>query len=438
MPKQERQAWLIVAVLFTTVAFIFGGTISTPGVFFAPLIREFGWSHARVSSLASAVTLGTIPGSVLVGFLLERVDTRVPIIAGAALTAGSLLGASQADSYWLLLISYFFVGFAVAMATLIPTALVVANWFQAKRGVAMGAAIAGASVGGMIMVQVATGVIEVGGWRAGYVALALPALLIVIPLVFFVVRTRPPELSVGDVSSETGRGVHRRAQELEGFDLASAVGTRSFWLIAIAGFLFAFTVYGILTQLVVYLLGVGYRPAIAALVLSLTLGLNAVGKVFFGVAADRIGARTSLALSFAVMACGVILLLGSRGTVGLAIFLIVYGPTWGAPLMLLPLVTIESLGLKHYASVGGILRVAEAVGAMLGPVALGRIFDLASNYRPAFGLCVLCAALGAAVTLGCQKFSTGITIGDEDLLAAGAGSSVPASPGNDGVGLTSQ
>ena len=52
---------------------------------------------------------------------------------------------------------------------------------------------------------------------------------------------------------------------------------------------------------VVYLLGVGCRLAVASVVLSLTLGLNAVGKVLFGVVADRIGARLSLALSFAII-----------------------------------------------------------------------------------------------------------------------------------------
>jgi hypothetical protein len=36
MLKPERQAWLMVAVLFATLTFIFGGTIATPGVFFAP------------------------------------------------------------------------------------------------------------------------------------------------------------------------------------------------------------------------------------------------------------------------------------------------------------------------------------------------------------------------------------------------------------------
>jgi MFS family permease len=111
--------------------------------------------------------------------------------------------------------------------------------------------------------------------------------------------------------------------------LTSRVCYAGFEQLLVAGFLFAFTVYGILTPLVVYLLGVGYRPAIAAIVLSFTLDLNAVGKVLFGVVADRIGAKLSLALSFAIIASGIILLFGSHETVGLAIFLLIYGPRGG-------------------------------------------------------------------------------------------------------------
>ena len=106
--------------MFATLAFIFGGTITTPGIFFAPLIMEFGWSHARVSSLASSVTLGNIPGSVAVGFLLERVDVRIPIVAGAVLTAGSLLFASQADSYLPLFDLLFLCGLRRCVGDLTP------------------------------------------------------------------------------------------------------------------------------------------------------------------------------------------------------------------------------------------------------------------------------------------------------------------------------
>jgi cyanate permease len=269
-------------------------------------------------------------------------------------------------------------------------------------------------------VQVASAAIRVSGWRGGYAALAVPVLLVVIPLVLLVVRTRPTNGYVLRLSSGDVLETRAPVQNLEGFNLASAVRTRSFWLIAIAAFLFAFTVYGILTQLVVYLVGIGYRPAVAAIVLSLMLGLTAIGKMFFGLIADRLGARSSLVLAFGTIACGLIVLFGWRGPSGLAAFLIIYGPAWGTPLMLLPLVTIDSLGLQHYPLLGGVLRIAEATGAVSGPIVLGRIFDVTGSYRPAFGLCVFCAVAGAAVAFGCQTFSAAAIIEDERQSAAAA------------------
>ena len=409
MLKQEGRAWLIVAVLFAIGAFIFGGTISTPGVFFAPLIKEFGWSHARVSSLASAITLGTIPGSIVAGFVLEKIDARIPITSGATLTSASLLFASQANSYFPLLLACFLAGLGVGMATLLPISLVIANWFREKRGIAMGVAIAGVSAGGMLMVEVAAAAIRAGGWRAGYVALALPILLIAVPLTVVVVRTRPPAEPRRAATMQPKEEALSHLPELEGFSLAEAVEMRSFWLVAAATFLFAFTVYGILTQLVVYLIGIGYQPSTAAIVLGLMLGFNAAGKVVFGIVADRIGARVAMAVSFAIIACGIVLLLCSREGLLLASFLAVYGPTWGAPLALIPLLTIESLGLKHYGSLGGMLRIAEATGAVLGPLIVGRIFDLTNSYGPAFGLSILCAIVLLA-TLGCEKFRSAAVV----------------------------
>jgi MFS family permease len=251
------------------------------------------------------------------------------------------------------------------------------------------------------MVQVVTVVIRLSGWRAAYVAIALPIVMIVIPIVALIIKTHPPGHAPG---SEVARAAQLVASEIDGFTLAEAVRTRSFWLVALAGFLFAFTVYGILTQLVVYLLGVGYRPATAAIVLSLTLGLNGMGKIVSGHVADRIGARLSLALSFALIAGGIILLFGSRATGVLAGFLLIYGPVWGMPLVLVPLITIESLGLKHYGSLAGFVRASDAAGAVLGPITLGRIFDVTRSYNPAFGLCIVCALAGVAATLGCRLF----------------------------------
>src|SRR5690349_25175644 len=83
MTNQERQGWFIVASLFITVLLLVGGGYDTTTVFIPALIKYFGWSRARVSMLPSmlATTFGL--GSPLCGMLIDRVEARFDMIAGA-------------------------------------------------------------------------------------------------------------------------------------------------------------------------------------------------------------------------------------------------------------------------------------------------------------------------------------------------------------------
>jgi hypothetical protein len=57
MTQRERQGWLIVASLFITLLFTFGGGYDTVPVFIPPLIKYFGWSHAQVSLLPAVIAV---------------------------------------------------------------------------------------------------------------------------------------------------------------------------------------------------------------------------------------------------------------------------------------------------------------------------------------------------------------------------------------------
>jgi hypothetical protein len=101
----------------------------------------------------------------------------------------------------------------------------------------------------MIMVQVADTAIHVSGWRTAYGVLALPILLIVLPLVLLFVRTHASDAFIQGSTSETELQeteplAVELARSVEGFNLAEAIRVLSFWLIAVAAFVFAFRVYG--------------------------------------------------------------------------------------------------------------------------------------------------------------------------------------------------
>ncbi len=201
MTQRERQGWIIVASLFVTLLLVFGSGYNTGGLFFPHLLKYFGWKRAQLSMLqGAALPLSAGLSAPLVGWLLDRVEARIVMVAGTVLTATAFLIASRVDSFGALFGAYVMLGVGIGGATLLPCSLVIANWFGARRGLAMGITFAGTSLGGALMTMVGSQAIKYGGWRTGYVALAIPMFVIVIPLIIIVVRTRPPQAEGVSVS----------------------------------------------------------------------------------------------------------------------------------------------------------------------------------------------------------------------------------------------
>jgi MFS family permease len=391
MTRAERQGWIVVGSLFVTLFLVFGGGYNTAGVFFKPLLDHFGWSRAQLSLLQTALALSAGVVVPLIGLLLDRVEARGVIAAGALLAGGGFLLASRADGFPSMLTAYVLVGAGLGAATLLPCSLVVANWFGARRGLALGIAMGGTSLGGMVMTLVASRVTTWAGWRTAYVALALPMLLIVVPLVIGTVRTRPP----------TAASVSQGADALPGLEVGAALRVRSFWLIGLAQFFFAFAVAGTNLHAIPYFIGLGYSPTRSAQLVSLVLGFAGLGKLVMGSLADRIGGRHALVVTFLLCAGGMVSLLFAERALAAAAFVVAYGIAVGAPLTLIPMVMVESLGLKRFGSISGLVGLFNILGAASGPVVAGRFFDSSGSYTTPFTVFIAAVVLGAVVASGC-------------------------------------
>src|SRR6266851_5014259 len=352
MTRQEKHGWRIVASLFVTMLAIVGSGYNTTPVFVPALLKEFGWSRATVSLLPSvaALTWGVLVFPV--GWLLDRVEVRLVMLMGAMAAGIGFILASRADSFAPMFIAYMMLGVAIAAATIAPAAFVVANWFGARRGLAMGVTLGGTTTGGMLMTLTASYVIAHRGWRTAYLAFAAPVFLIVIPSVLVVVRSRPP--------GERKMSVAEAAEVLEGFETVAALRTRSLWMIVLAQFLWAFATAGSIIHLIQYLIDNHYRAATAANLVSLIFGLCTLGKVVMGFVADRVTARVAATLTLTLNAIGV--------------------------LLLFPLLTAESMGLKRYGTIFGIVSAANTLGAVFGPPVAGSIFDATHSYVVAYSL----------------------------------------------------
>src|SRR5262249_13883848 len=149
--------------------------------------------------------------------------------------------------------------------------MVIANWFGARRGLAMGITMGGTTAGGVVMTLVASHAIARGGWRLGYQLLSLPVFVVATPLVWILVRPRP--------QTEHRASVAEAAARLPGLEVSDALRARSFWMLSLANFCFAFSGAGGVVHFITYLIGIGYRPSAAALAMSMIFASALVGKV---------------------------------------------------------------------------------------------------------------------------------------------------------------
>lgn len=401
MNDRERQGWIIVGAIFVTMFFVWGA-INSGAVFFVPVLKHFGWTRARLSV---ALSIGWVTGGAagpLIGYLADRVSPKRLMMTGAVITGLAWLALSRANSFAEFATINGLFGISVGLATGIPSTLLIASWFQHRRGLAIGIAFSGSTLGGAAMAIVANYAIAAGGWRFGYVTLAMPILLLAAPLIIFLIRANPETASPPERIDAAPAGlVSSVPAELPGLEIAQAFRTRSFWLISAAQLLGGLTL-GMGPHYVAYLTGIGYSATFAATVVSLYLVVTTGGTLLAGPVADKFGARTAMIATYVLGALGMIGLLSAAVPAGLALNVLAGGFAGGALAVQMPLVMIESLGIKRFGSVMGITGIFFTLGAAVSPIITGRIFDVSGSYHIAILSFIAMLILGSIAMLGCR------------------------------------
>ena len=356
------------------------GALYSFGVFFKPVLTEFGWTRAATSGAYSLCILLLGALSIVVGRLNDRFGPRI-VVTGCALLLGSgYLLMSQVSATWQL---YLFYGTLVGIGTsgtLVPPISTVARWFVKRRGLMTGIAMSGIGLGTMIIPPLANWIISGYGWRTSYTVLGIAVLVLMI-LVAQLLRRDPSQMGQlpygnkeqENLSSATG-----------GLSLQGATRSVQFWMVVVIFLFFGVTVQAIMVHIVPHATDIGISAASAASILALIGGASVAGRIIMGNAGDSIGNKMTGIICFALILAALLWLFVTEEVWAFYLFAVVFGFGYGGMASVASPIAAELFGMVSHGVILGAIFCGMAIGEAIGPTLTGYIFDTAGSYQPAF------------------------------------------------------
>ena len=388
--------WYLVVGLGVTTIVSYGISQYLFGVLVVPIQRDLHWSRATISG---AFSLGLVFAGLLglvVGRLVDRYGARSLMSAGSILGAVTLFLLSRVTEVWQFYVLWAgCLGVAMSLTLYSVTFVVIANWFQRRRGTAMAILTVIGGLSSPIYIPFAGVLVARLGWRSALVVLGMTALVIALPIHALLVRRRPEDIGLlpDGVAMPTG---HDPAA-IAGHRLGEALRHPAFWslLAAVALSTAAYSV--LLAHVVAYLIGRGYDPVFAAGVLGLTGLASLPGRFVFNIVSDRFGPQLLLGLCLLVQGMAVLFLMAA-GPFFVAAFIVVYGIAFGAVSPLRASVLADHFGRLAYGAISSAQGAVVGIFAGAGPVLAGLLYDRLGDYHLAFAM-TASAFLGASLAI---------------------------------------
>jgi MFS family permease len=389
-PRQGRvfYGWVIVAACLF-ISLIFFGIRYSFGVFFTPLEEEFGWPRATTSGVFSTYMILAAVFAIVGGWALDRYGPRPVVGVMGAITGVGLILTSSVDSLWQLYLTY---GFLLALGTGAVYAIVMSTgtrWFVRRRATALAVIGTGAGLGTVIMTPISAQLISAFDWRTCFTVLAVVVWVTILPAAWFL-KKEPADIgALPDGETEPEPQLAEGAAEPEHLSLAVAAKTGSFRLFFFIWFGYSFCLHLMLTHVVPRAQDVGIAPVEAAGIVGLVGAVTIPFRIGIGMAADRIGRKTTGVVCALIHTVAMLWLIGATDLWMFYLFAVIYGIGYGGidP----PIVALigDVFGLRRVGVIMGSLIVGWGLGAALGPYLAGLIFDVSGSYTAAFVMAAL-------------------------------------------------
>lgn len=404
--------WVVVAITFVTLL-VAAGIRSMPSIFMLPFEKEFGWNRAGISGVISVgIFLYGMVGPFSAA-LLERFGIRRVMVISLAVLAVSLSVTPLMKALWQFQLLWGLVaGLGTGMMANVLGVTVTNHWFVQRKGLVVGLLTASAATGQLLFLPLLAQITVKIGWRYSiYTAVAV----VVVLLIFVAIWMRNHPYDVGAAPYGTKEVV--KPEPFQGniflaplLALRSALGNKTFWLLAGTFFFCGFSTNGLIgTHLIPACGDHGIPEVTAAGFLALMGMFDLLGTTLSGWLSDRFDSRWLLFWYYGLRGLSLIYLPYAldSSSAEMLIFTVFYGLDWIATVPPTVKLASKEFGKEKAGMIFGWIVVAHQIGASAAAYGAGLMRDWLGNYTIPFiaaGLvCLLAAVMAVRISRARQN-----------------------------------
>ena len=367
---------------------LFGGASRfVIGLVLKPVVDELGWPRGDVGLAVGLYFVVTAVCTFYAGKLADRVNLRLLLGAGLAVSAVGVGLMGFMSMPWHALVLYGVI-FAIGNGGVStpPVGVMVTRAFPGRTGLANSVVLSGITIGQLVMMSALAFVLATIGWRSVFFWIGLAhvaLLLLVLPAV------------------PGGQSAQARAAERprDGLTLRQAARTRQFWMMCVIFAVCGLDDFFVATHVVAFAQDHGINAFVAGNLFAM-MGLTGfIGVIGAGIWGDRSGPIWPTAASFAVRAVVFGLIVVDQSPLSIAIFCLVFGITFLVTAPLTVLFVRDSFGMAHLGAISGIITMVHQIFGGIGAYAGAAIFDATGRYDIAFVIVMIATVVALVLTL---------------------------------------
>ncbi|HKA56835.1 MAG TPA: MFS transporter, partial [Candidatus Binatia bacterium] len=276
--------------------------------------------------------------------------------------------------------------------------IILAPWFQRRRGLAVSIAFNGATLGGVIIAPALIPLIGLVGFPSALATAALLLIVVLVAIAARIMRRDPEDLGLGPDGDLPRSPRTEPSPSGEGRGRADAVRTWRFWSVSVPFALGLAAQVGVLTHLIALLtptLGAGG----AARAVSATTAAALVGRLVTGLVVDRLNRRLVSSATLIVQMVGLALLAWARSPLliyaGCGLFGLGVGNLTTLPGLVL---AVEWPRERFNALIALVVGINQFTFAF-GPSLVGVLRDWSGTYGLALGACTVLQGIAATIIM---------------------------------------